>query len=273
MANKPLFVSSNKFLNNLKKRDNVKKGGFSGILDPFACGALIVAYGQYTRLFSFINKEPKVYKATLWLGLKSDSLDIENIMGIYDTPKLSEARVQEVVESFCGEVKFTPPKFSAKKIEGKKAYELARAGEEVILKEEVMKIFKIEFLGYNHPFVSFRVWVSAGSYIRSLGEMIAQKLGTFGALSYLERESEGGFKYEGQKHLNPLEILPFCKINARDLENGELYSKMINGKKLEAKELKIYKEGEYIVYFDEFFSIISYKNHAITYLLNRIPLC
>ncbi len=268
-----MFVSSNKFLTSLKKRDNVVKGGFSGILDPFACGALIVAYGQYTRLFSYLAKEPKVYRATLWLGMKSDSLDLENILGIYDTPRLDEVRVKEIVESFSGEIRFTPPKFSAKKILGKKAYELARAGEEVRLKEEMMKIFKIEFLGYNHPFISFRVWVSAGSYIRSLGEMIAKELGAFGALSYLERESEGEFRYEKEKPLNPLSILPFCKIEARDLDNEGLYFKVLNGKKLEPKELKISKEGEYIVKFDEFFSIISYKNHAITYLLNRIPLC
>ena len=90
VAKKPLFISSNAYLSQLKRRDKVRKAGFSGILDPFACGTLIVAYGGYTRLFKFLDKNPKVYQATLWLGLESDTLDIEGIKKIHSIQKFKE---------------------------------------------------------------------------------------------------------------------------------------------------------------------------------------
>lgn len=271
VAYKPLFCSSNQFLSTLKKRDKVKKAGFSGILDPFACGALVVAYGQYTKLFSFLPKTPKVYQATLWLGLQSDSLDIENIQHIHNISPFKEEQIQKILEKFTGEIEYTPPKFSAKKIQGKKAYELAREGKEVALKAQIMQIFKIKFLNYSHPFLTFRVWVSEGSYVRSLGDLIAKELGTFGGLSYLERLSEGGLCYEKERDLNPLAILPFEKINLQNDNN--LREKMLVGKKITQKELKICKDKKYIVYFEDFFSIITNQNQSIQYCLNRIPLC
>ncbi|EES89542.1 tRNA pseudouridine(55) synthase TruB [Helicobacter canadensis] len=271
VAKKPLFVSSNGYLGFLKRRDGAKKAGFSGILDPFACGVLVVAYGQYTRLFPFLKKTPKVYQATLWLGLESDSLDIENIQRIHQVKIFSKEYLKEVLQKFCGKIGFIPPKYSAKKINGKKAYELARAGKEVVLKEQTMEIFKIEFLNYSHPFLSFKVWVSEGSYIRSLGEMIARELGCLGGLSYLERLSEGGLHYEDEKLLNPLEILDLPKVLA--INNGVLKEKVQNGKQITQDELQITKDGKYIVQFEDFFSIISNQENKIQYLANRIPLC
>ncbi|WP_299546607.1 tRNA pseudouridine(55) synthase TruB [uncultured Helicobacter sp.] len=275
VAKKPLFITSNQYLGKIKRKYNVKKAGFSGILDPFACGALIVAFGQYTRLFQFIEKSPKVYKATLWLGLCSDSLDLENVRSVQQTAPLELARVKGVLQSFLGQVRFTPPNFSAKKIQGKKAYELARNGELEILKkglkEQTMQVFKIEFLNYTHPFISFQVSVSEGAYIRSLGALIAKKLDCIGGLSYLERVSEGGLCFENEKALNPLEILPFSKIDLRgDYEMQELVK---NGKKFNPKLLKISENTKYIVQFENFFSIISNKDKNIQYLANRIPLC
>ena len=273
VAKKPLFVSSNGYLGFLKRRDRIKKAGFSGILDPFACGTLVVAYGQYTRLFPFLPKNPKVYQATLWLGLESDSLDIENVKKIHHIQRFSEEYLEDLLKKFCGEISFVPPKYSAKKIDGKKAYELARAGQKVQLKEQIMEIFKIEFLNYSHPFLSFKVWVSEGSYIRSLGELIAKELGCMGGLSYLERLSEGGLVYENEKNLNPLEILGLPKILVEKNQRNILEEKVKNGKKITQEELKIHKDGKYIVQFEDFFSIISKQEREIQYLANRIPLC
>lgn len=275
IAKKPIFITSNSFLGKLKRKYNVKKAGFSGILDPFACGTLVIAFGQYTRLFQFLEKSPKVYKATLWLGLQSDSLDLENVKDIQKTNPLKEEVIQETLQSFLGEICFTPPNFSAKKINGKKAYELARNGELEILKEglkeQTMQIFKVEFLNYSHPFVSFKVSVSEGAYIRSLGALIAEKLGCVGGLSYLERVSEGRLYFDNEKALNPLEILPFSKIDLRgDFKMREWIK---DGKKFNPKLLKISENTKYIVQFEDFFSIISSKNENVQYLANRIPLC
>ena len=181
-------MTSNYFLGQLKQKYRSKKAGFSGILDPFACGVLLVAFGQYTKLFSFLPKEPKVYKATLWLGLKSDSLDLENVRGVEKVAPFSFRDIEEVLRGFVGEVRFIPPNFSAKKIQGKKAYTLARNGDMEALREglkaQVMQVFSMDVLNYSHPFVSFRVHVSEGAYIRSLGALIAEKLGCIGGLSY-----------------------------------------------------------------------------------------
>lgn len=269
VAKKPLFISSNTYLSQLKKRDNVKKAGFSGILDPFACGTLIIAYGGHTRLFQFLDKNPKVYQATLWLGLESDTLDIEGIKKIHNIKRFKEERLESLLQSFCGKVSFIPPKYSAKKINGKKAYEIARAGGKVVLKAQEMEVFKIEFLNYSHPFLSFKVWVSEGSYIRSLGELIARRLDCFGSLSYLERLSEGGLVYQNEKKLNPLDILPFPIIKCQE----NFKEAVFNGKRISKEDLKIYKEGKYIVKFEDFFSIILYQEKNIEYLVNRIPLC
>ncbi|WP_300796693.1 tRNA pseudouridine(55) synthase TruB [Helicobacter sp. UBA3407] len=275
VAKKPLFVSSNHYLSSLKHRFGEKKAGFSGILDPFACGALLVAFGQYTKLFPYLKKSPKVYQATLWLGLQSDSLDLENVRTLHCVPLFSQEKIESILQDFVGIVHFVPPKYSAKKIQGTQAYKLARIGKEELLgqhlKEQTMQILKIEFLNYAHPFVSFKAWVSEGAYIRSLGELIAKKLGCVGSLSYLERISEGGLHYEGEKALNPLEILPFKKIDAR--KDFALRSLVQDGKKFSPKILKIDEFAKYIVQFEDFFSIISFQNQNLEYLANRIPLC
>ena len=203
VAKKPLFISSNHYLNTLKRRFGEKKAGFSGILDPFACGALLVAFGQYTKLFPFLEKSPKVYQATLWLGMESDSLDLEQMRGVQEVPRYTCSELESLLQSFVGNVRFVPPKYSAKKIGGIQAYKLARGGREELLeqslKEQIMRIEKIELLNYSHPFVSFKAWVGEGAYIRSLGELIAKELGCKGSLSYLERMSEGGLSYENEK--------------------------------------------------------------------------
>lgn len=275
VSKKPLFISSNHYLNTLKRHFGEKKAGFSGILDPFACGALLVAFGQYTKLFPFLEKSPKVYQATLWLGMESDSLDLENVREIKSVPKQSRDKIESLLQTFVGKIHFIPPKYSAKKIGGIQAYKLARLGEEKLLeeslKEQTMQINKIEFLNYSHPFVSFKVWVNEGAYIRSLGELIAKNLGCKGSLSYLERISEGGLCYENEKALNPLEILPFKKVNL--CNDWTMRNAVQEGKKISPKMLKINEFGKYIVQFEDFFSIISYENQNLKYLANRIPLC
>ena len=196
IAHKPPFLTSNAFVARLKRRFGAKSAGFSGILDPFARGCLVVAFGAHTRLLPHLVLDRKVYEATLWLGAESRSLDIENMTRIDSVPRFDEAQIRAICEDLVGEISYTPPIFSAKKIAGKRAYALARAGAEVSLPAQMMRIFRLEFLGYNHPFVSFRAEVSKGAYIRSIGKIIASKLGVKGALCSLCRVSEGEFGIE-----------------------------------------------------------------------------
>nr|WP_281950330.1 tRNA pseudouridine(55) synthase TruB [Nitrosophilus kaiyonis] len=267
VAYKPPFISSNRFLNQIKKRYKVKKAGFSGTLDPFAKGVLIIAFGSYTKLFRFLKKTPKIYRATLWLGAKSKTLDIENIISVDNILPVNLEKIFNVLDSLKGEITYTPPLFSAKKIEGKRAYQLARENQEIKLNKVKSTIYHIKLLNYSHPFLTFEAEVSEGTYIRSIGEIIAQKLGTFGALSSLERIKEGKFIYENEKPLNPIEYLN-TKENFTKIDKNLIKS----GKKLKIDDLKIKEDGIYHLVFDDFFTIIEIKNRKVKYILNDIPL-
>ncbi|WP_404319600.1 tRNA pseudouridine(55) synthase TruB [Malaciobacter canalis] len=265
VVNKPMYISSNSYLNKIKRKYKNKKAGFSGTLDPFACGCLIVAFGQYTKLFKYLKKTPKRYKAVLWLGVSSYSEDIENIIDIKDEQVLDINDIQNEIEKLKGDIEYLPPKYCAKKINGKRAYELARAGLEVELEKQVMKISDIKLISYNHPFITFEATVSEGSYIRSLAQILAKNLGVIGTLSYLQRLNEGEFYFQNEKDLNPLDYL--------DLEvNSYTGSKELlnDGKKIPIENLEKKEDGKYIILFEEFFSIIEISNAKVSYVLNKV---
>lgn len=267
VVNKPMFRSSNSYLNEIKRKYRNKKAGFSGTLDPFACGCLIVAFGQYSKLFNYLKKTPKTYRAVIWLGTTSKSLDIENIIDIKEEKKLDKTLILEEIKNLIGTHEYYPPKFSAKKIDGKRAYDLAREGKEVQMKKSSMSIYDTKFISYNHPFITFEATVSEGSYIRSLAQILLEKLNAEGTLSYLNRLNEGSFKFENFKDLNPLEFL--------DLEvNTYLGDKSYfeNGKKIQTRFLQNQEEGKYLIKFDDFFSIIQIENDEVKYLLNKVLL-
>jgi tRNA pseudouridine55 synthase len=265
VVNKPIFKSSNRYMNYIKKKYGIKKVGFSGTLDPFASGCLIVATGQYTKLFQYLKKTPKAYSATLWLGAKSPSLDIENITSIKDTKEFTINEIYRVLESLRGEIRYFPPKFSAKKIDGQRAYNLAREKKEIKLKEIISTIYDIHLIHYNHPFIHFEVMVSEGTYIRSLGEIIANRLKVDGVLSSLKRLYEGAFYYEDEKPLNPLLYLKIPQnIYIGDDTHIEL------GKKLHISYFKTTIDGTYWIETKNFFSIIDIKDREVKYRLNRL---
>jgi tRNA pseudouridine55 synthase len=269
VAKKPIFISSNSFLSKLKRKYKVKKAGFSGTLDPFAKGCLIIGFGQYAKLFNYINKTPKTYKATIWLGAKSTSIDLENIENItYNKTRLDEDTIKSVIENLKGEIEYYPPKFSAKKINGKRAYELARKEIDFNMKPSKMTIYDIKMINYNHPFISFETTVSGGAYIRSICEMITSKLQQIGTLSYLERVNEGEFFYEHEKEINIIKHLPF-EQNYFDGDENIIK----NGKIIDIKKLRYKKNGKYLLVFDEYFSIIEVLDDNVKYILNRMSKC
>ena len=266
VVNKPIFRSSNGYMGYVKRKYGTKKVGFSGTLDPFATGCLIVATGQYTKLFQYLNKTPKSYKATLWLGANSPSLDIEKIDSIKEVLPFTEQQVEEVLLSLKGELTYYPPKFCAKKINGKRAYELARDGQEVALKTITSTIYDIKLLNYNHPFVHFEATVSEGTYIRSLGALIADKLRVDGTLSSLHRIHEGQFYFDNEKALNPFTHLA---IPSNVYTGEEEYMEL--GKKLSLEYFEKKEDGVYLIETSNFFSIIEIMGEEIKYRFNRIP--
>jgi len=264
VAYKPPFVSSNSYLGHLKWRYGAKSGGFSGTLDPFASGVMVVAFGRFTRLFRFLNKAPKTYRAVLYLGAQSPTLDLEGITKVSAVPPVSEAVLLSVLTGLQGDRLQTPPAYSAKRVQGRRAYDLAREGETVALAPVPVTIHDLKLLNCRHPFVTFEATVSEGTYIRVLGEEIALALGCDGALVTLERLREGEFIFDGERALDPLAHL-------RIPENRFLGpERMLTlGQKLPADSFEKQEEGAYIVAYQENFSIIEIQEGRVNYLLNN----
>ncbi len=268
VAYKPAGVGSNRFLSQIKRRYKVKKAGFSGTLDPFAKGVLIIAFGQYPKLFQFLKKAPKSYRATLWMGAESETFDIEKVSKVEIIAPFSAIMIEETIKGLEGDITYLPPKYSAKKINGQKAYDLARANKEVSLKSITSHISSSKLIHYTHPFITFEITISEGGYIRSMGQIIAQKLGSFGTLSALERLHEGDFIYDEEKALNPLEYLDLKEnFYLKDIQDLHL------GRKLLVSDFKYQKEGDYFLNLDTMLAIITIKDEKVNYRLNGVTLC
>jgi len=268
VAKKPLFISSNNYLSKLKRKYGVSKAGFSGTLDPFAKGCLFVAFGEYTKLLPYLKLEPKEYIATLWLGANSRTLDLEGLEEVLQATSFEEGHIKELFNSLEGDIVYKPPIFSAKSIDGKRAYKEAREGRSVELKEITSKIFKLELICYNHPFLTFRAIVSKGSYIRSIGEIVAKKLGAKGCLSFLERVREGEFCFENEVALDPLSCVDLPKNRYNNA-----FENLLQGKKLSVSDFLLQDSGKYVVSDDKYLSIVEICGGSVKYLVNRIELC
>ena len=269
VAYKPSGIGSNLFLSRLKRKYNTKKAGFSGTLDPFAKGVLVIGLGSHTKLFRFLNKTPKTYRATLWLGAKSDSLDIEMIEDVEILKEFSHVEIENVVKSLEGELEYEPPIFSAKQINGQRAYDLARAGKEVKLNKINSTIYGTKLISYCHPFVTFEATVSEGTYIRSLGRIIANKLGLeHGSLSALERLSEGVFRYNNEEVLDIKKSLSIPQnYYLGDVENLKY------GRVLALEDLENQADGYYWLDNGDNISIINIQDEQVKYELGRIYTC
>ena len=266
VAHKPPFVSSNRFLGQLKRRYGVRSAGFSGTLDPIASGCLIIAFGPYTRLFQYLAKTPKRYRATLYLGACSDTLDLEAITHINPTTPLKVEAITQAMADLTGDQMQLPPRFSALKVEGRRAYDLARSGEAFELKARAVTIDTFKLSHYAHPFLTFEASVSEGTYIRTLAGDLAHKLGTTGALTYLERLSEGKLHYENERALDPLSVIDLPR-NHYLQDPQDLYL----GRVLRSVDFEQSDEGVYLVETEDFFVIIEIIGDRAHYRLGRMP--
>ena len=196
--NKPLRWTSfdlvNKFRYKLSKKLHVKKikVGHAGTLDPLATGVMIICTGRATKRIEEFQYQTKEYVATLKLGETTPSFDLEKeVDGVYPTEHITKTMVDEVLLSFVGKIQQVPPVFSACKVDGKRAYELARKGEEVELKAKTLVIDEIELLLCELPVIKIRVVCSKGTYIRALARDIGVALNSGAHLIGLERTRIG----------------------------------------------------------------------------------
>lgn len=173
------------------------KIGHAGTLDPLATGILLVCIGRATKQVEQLQSEQKEYVAELMLGATTPSGDLEHdIDQRYPFEHITREKVEEALHSLTGERLQAPPLYSAKKVSGVRAYEFARAGEEVELKRALINIYAMELMEYDLPRIKIRVECSKGTYIRSLAFEIGEALQSGAHLTSLRRTRSGGFVVE-----------------------------------------------------------------------------
>lgn len=180
-----------------KIREKKLKVGHAGTLDPLATGVMIVCTGKATKRIEEFQYQTKEYVATIKLGATTPSFDLEHeIDAVYPTEHITRELVENVLKTFVGTIEQIPPAFSACMVDGKRAYELARKGEDVELKAKTLTIDEIELLEYNMPEIKVRVVCSKGTYIRALARDIGQALESGAHLTALERTRVGDVTLE-----------------------------------------------------------------------------
>jgi tRNA pseudouridine55 synthase len=169
--------------------------GHTGTLDPLATGVLVLCVGAATRLTEYVQRMEKVYRTTLALDRRSDTDDLDGVVEhvVFPGPHPDRAEVERCLQSFLGEIEQVPPAFSAAKVAGRRAYALARQGEEVALAPRRVRIHAIEVLAYEYPLLELRVRCGKGTYIRSLARDVGAKLGCAGMVTALRRTRVGPF--------------------------------------------------------------------------------
>ena len=199
LADKPAGISSFGVVARVRRQLSGRAGrkikvGHTGTLDPFATGLMILVSGTFTRRAGEFSKLDKVYEATIRLGAISSTGDPEGEITeqlVQDIP--SEQQVRQTIKTFLGKITQTPPVFSAIKINGQRAYKLARAGQAVEMPSREVEIYSIELLSYEYPHIKIRAHVSSGTYIRTLAQDIGDLLGTGAYVTKLRRTKVGSY--------------------------------------------------------------------------------
>jgi len=209
LINKPLEWTSFDVVNKLRYKLRTKKIGHAGTLDPLASGLLIICTGKMTKRIEEFQAQEKEYTGKFVLGQSTPSYDLETeVSEAQDISSITENHVRSATEKFMGSIQQVPPLHSAIKVDGKRAYKLARKGKEVELKAREVFIREFEITSIEKPSVSFRVVCSKGTYIRSLARDFGHALGTVAYLSELCRTRIGDFKLSNALTIDQVLPLP-----------------------------------------------------------------
>lgn len=273
IINKEKEYTSHDVVAKVKKILNEKKVGHTGTLDPNATGVLPILLGKGTKLSKYLINHNKIYEATLKLGEKTDTADIEGkIIEEKDVKKenLFEGNIVKILQKFIGKSKQVPPMYSAIKVNGKKLYEYARKGQTIEIKPREIEIYGIELLNINNNEITFRVHCSKGTYIRTLCENIAEKLETVGYMKDLKRIEVGEFNIKNAITLKELEnkkgkavisIEDFLKDKNTITLNIKNLNLFLNGVNLKVEQV----DGVYRIYNEknEFIGTGTIKNNIL----------
>lgn len=239
LINKPAGMTSHDVVNKLRKILKTKKVGHCGTLDPDATGVLVVCINKATKVLQFLTSENKEYIATLCLGTSTDTYDASGtVLKQKEYQPLNNDKIIEIISTFLGEQVQKPPMYSAIKVNGKKLYEYARAGESVEIPTRTVTINYLDVLEIKDNLIKFKVGCSKGTYIRSLCFDIALALGYPGHMKNLVRTKSGNFALEKCYTLEQLEKGDFTVIGLEEA--------LSNYKKIVIEDDKIIFHGKKI---------------------------
>lgn len=210
LVDKITGITSHDVVDRVRRRSRIKKVGHTGTLDPLATGLLVLCLGKATRLQAYLMGMEKTYEGVMQFGWATDSYDAEGV----PASETNEVNVEHIdfaplVQKFTGELDQMPPQFSAKKVQGVRAYELARKGEAAALTPKRVTVYEFSVLEVTGSTVRFRVRSSAGTYVRSLAHELGVAAGVPAHLKELRRTVIGRF--------NVADALPFDQIDSADL--------------------------------------------------------
>lgn len=195
VIDKPIGLTSHDVVQIIRRGTGIRRAGHTGTLDPRASGVLVVLIGPAVRLSEYVSASDKRYQATIRLGSSTDTYDAEGVVtkSTVSVDDITEERFNEVLQEFVGEIEQVPPPYSAVKVKGKKAYEMAREGEEVDLSPRKIHVYSLEVLEWAPPEVVIDVYCSSGTYVRSLANDLGNRLGCGAHLVGLRRTKSGRF--------------------------------------------------------------------------------
>lgn len=214
-VDKPSGYTSAKVVAMVKHNLHVQKIGHMGTLDPMAQGVLPIAIGKACRMFDYMNDKQKKYRATFSFGWETDTLDADGqlLHSCGNIPNIDQIRA--ILPSLIGDIDQLPPRFSAKKVNGKRAYDLARENVDFELQPKRVKIFDIKLVDCNGENFVFDIVCSAGTYIRSIAKDMASLLGTYATMTKLVRTKSGYFDIQSSKSPEAItldDIVPIDKV-------------------------------------------------------------
>lgn len=207
VLDKQLEISSANALNKLKRLLGLKKLGHAGTLDPMASGVLVVALGEATKAIEFCMASCKAYEFTITWGEHRDTIDIEGKVVATSDKRPSLEEIERALADFMPSYMQTPPQYSAVKVDGKRAYDLARKGQEFELKAKLVYLSEIKVINHEGDKTTLSINCGKGFYVRSLAVDLAAKLGALGYVSHLRRTRVGNFREENAISLESLENL------------------------------------------------------------------
>jgi tRNA pseudouridine55 synthase len=194
VIDKPIGLTSHDVVQIVRRGTNIRRAGHTGTLDPRASGVLVVLIGPAVRLSEYVSASDKRYQATIRLGSTTDTYDAEGAVTVSSSiDDITEEQFEEILLRFVGEIEQVPPPYSAVKVKGRKAYEMARSGKEVKLEPRKINVYSLELLEWDPPEAVIDVFCSSGTYVRSLANDLGESLGCGAYLIGLRRTKSGRF--------------------------------------------------------------------------------